>query len=603
MQRTKTLAGRLLAVAFLLLAVLVFAASFVPFDLVLQYATSVFGASVVSRHLNPHVHDALTLRMRLLSGIFLVLGLLAFRCRRGVSRWLHAVTAALSRSIRREGRRLLAVRPQPSHILAAVAATVAALVLRIAFLDIPVRHDEAATFVYFARRPLWAALSLYTLPNNHLFHTALVHLSTRIFGPEVWAIRLPALVAGVSMIPLVGYLARRMWGAPEALLAMTLTACSSVLIEYSVNARGYALLACFFLVLVIAGEHLMVAAAPAWFLVWASAAVLGLYTVPSFLMSVAASVLWIGWRTWKARRRLRRLLLLRGGLSLGAVGLTTSLLYLPPALATGIGNLTSNEYVRSQGWHFWTMNWTEITRLCALVHRDLPAFTPVIAGTLAVIGIASRRAGSFLPLVGCILLSSVAFIAGFRFSPPWRTWLVYTPFYLLCIAAGMTALLRSLPPIRMRVERYAAFLSVLLILSLGSAVVVKRGILNSPGDSGLIDGGPEIVDFLLSRKAQVRDLALNMASIPSLRYYWWRRTAFDPEFGDLRAIQPPSPVKEMWCVVNARRNESLAGVLGVYGFEAREVLETRIYGKVTLFRIAIADKTGTQPKMGPPHGS
>jgi hypothetical protein len=584
---------------FLLLAVLVLAASLVPFDLALRYATGVFGGSATSRHLNPAIYSVLALRLRLLSSVLLLAGIVVFRLRSSASRRLGGAATALYRSVCKEWRRLFLARPSLIHVVAAIAVCLIALGQRIAFLGVPMRHDEAATFMYYARRPLWAGLSLYTLPNNHLFHTALVYASTRVFGPDVWAIRLPALVAGVSLIPLVGYLARRMWGAPEALLAMALAASSSVWIEYSVNARGYSLLACFFLVLVIAGEHLVTAAAPAWFLVWSAAAVLGLYTMPSFLMSVAASVLWMGWRTWKARRRLRRLILQRGALALGAVASATALLYLPPALATGIGSLTSNEYVRSEGARFWTMNWTEVLRLAALVHRDLPVFAPVLGGALAALGVAfCPRIRSFLSLLACVLLSSVAFLAVFRFAPPWRAWLVYTPCYLLCVAAGMVALLRRVAAVRIRVGAYAAFLSVALALLLGSAVSVNRGIVHSPGDSGLLDGGPEIVDFLLSRNAQAANLAIGPASMPSLRYYWWRRTAFDSEFTDLRTIQTHLPAEEIWCVVNSRRNESLAGVLGTFGFEPRRVLESRIYGRAVLYRVEIAGKTEPHPTMG-----
>src|SRR5678816_637484 len=57
-----------------------------------------------------------------------------------------------------------------------------ALAIRLYYLYQPIRYDEATTFLYFAVRPLPAAISDYSFPNNHIFHTLLVWLVTRILG-------------------------------------------------------------------------------------------------------------------------------------------------------------------------------------------------------------------------------------------------------------------------------------------------------------------------------------------------------------------------------------------------------------------------------------
>ena len=45
------------------------------------------------------------------------------------------------------------------------------VIIRICFLFQPMRHDEAFTFTNYASKPLFVALSNYSFPNNHLFHT------------------------------------------------------------------------------------------------------------------------------------------------------------------------------------------------------------------------------------------------------------------------------------------------------------------------------------------------------------------------------------------------------------------------------------------------
>ena len=64
-----------------------------------------------------------------------------------------------------------------------------------------------------------------------------------MFGNEVWAIRLPALVAGIALVPATFAFARVLYGRAAGLLAAAFVAASSTLVEYSTNARGYTLVA------------------------------------------------------------------------------------------------------------------------------------------------------------------------------------------------------------------------------------------------------------------------------------------------------------------------------------------------------------------------
>ena len=52
------------------------------------------------------------------------------------------------------------------------------LILRVGSLNDPISYDEAYNAVEFASRSWWAAISDYSLPNNHIFHTLLVRASS-----------------------------------------------------------------------------------------------------------------------------------------------------------------------------------------------------------------------------------------------------------------------------------------------------------------------------------------------------------------------------------------------------------------------------------------
>jgi hypothetical protein len=117
--------------------------------------------------------------------------------------WLHASPRrAFNRDL---GELRAALRDEMRHkrelgILAII--TLLAGVIRGLALSQPMLHDEAYTFIAFASRPFAVAISDYSLPNNHVFHTILVYLAYHLLGNQPWIIRLPAFVAGVAIIPL-----------------------------------------------------------------------------------------------------------------------------------------------------------------------------------------------------------------------------------------------------------------------------------------------------------------------------------------------------------------------------------------------------------------
>ena len=69
-------------------------------------------------------------------------------------------------------------------------------------------HDEVYTWVEYASKGWLAILSSYSAPNNHIFHSLCLKLSVSLFGEVEWAMRLPALMAGIAAIPALYLLGR-----------------------------------------------------------------------------------------------------------------------------------------------------------------------------------------------------------------------------------------------------------------------------------------------------------------------------------------------------------------------------------------------------------
>ena len=164
--------------------------------------------------------------------------------------------------------------------------------LRLVHLDQPVRYDEAVTFLEYVARPLGRALALYDLPNNHLFHTFLAHLSVSAFGDGPVALRLPAFAAGVMVPPAVYVAGRSVHGRDVGLVAAALAAASPALVLFSANARGYSLVVLAFLALVPPAATLRRRSSPVAWLVFATVAALGAWAMPTMLYPAGAAAAW-----------------------------------------------------------------------------------------------------------------------------------------------------------------------------------------------------------------------------------------------------------------------------------------------------------------------
>jgi 4-amino-4-deoxy-L-arabinose transferase-like glycosyltransferase len=261
--------------------------------------------------------------------------------------------------------------------IAVIVLSVAAAIVRLPMLvSRPMGTDEAATFIYYASHPLWVPITIYGSPNNHILNSVLMHVAWTLFGSAEWALRLPAFIAGIAIIPLT-YLAARALGDRGALLAASLAAAAPALADYSTNGRGYTLLCCFVLVCTIAMAR--VRRDGKGEILFAISAALGFYTVPVMLYPFVMLAV------WGRRKGLRAVI--------AAIGLTL-LLYAPVLIVSGIDSLTSNPYVRPFP--------------LAIFFRSLPSYAAAVWSSWFV----------GVPLIVQILIAA-GFIIGVRKQPIW----------------------------------------------------------------------------------------------------------------------------------------------------------------------------------------
>jgi uncharacterized membrane protein len=167
------------------------------------------------------------------------------------------------------------------------ALFIVATALRLYRLDDGLWWDEIFMYVKFVKMPLAQLLTTYESENQHFLYILLARASIWIFGDSVWSLRFPAVLFGVASIWALYLLGRQVSGAREGLLAAALLTFSYHHIWFSQNARGYigllfwTILASWFF-LRATGD-----ARPKWWLLYAAAAALGVYTHMMMLFVVA----------------------------------------------------------------------------------------------------------------------------------------------------------------------------------------------------------------------------------------------------------------------------------------------------------------------------
>jgi len=427
--------------------------------------------------------------------------------------------------------------PARADALAVGAAALLAIGLRLAFLNQPMRYDEATTFNEFASRPLYYGLSFYPDPNNHLLNTLLVHFAFVGLGNQPWVLRLPALLAGVLLVPATYALARLLHDRRTAFLSAMFVAASSYLVEYSTNARGYMLQALCFVVLL----SLIVIAVrrdglSALFLA-ALVAALGAYAVPTMLYGVVVAGAWF----WIQARRVRLSRIAPRHLAVSGLvlGLVVSLVYLPVLLVSGPDKLVANRFVAPLDLSELALELpTSLAHTWAVWNRDiaLPISALLLLGFVITTVADVRRKTMPLGVLAATVCLAIALLQ--RVAPYERVWLFLLPLYFVLSSGGLVRLSQGRWP---GLVVYAAGLVGAGVIAV--TTFTSGSVLASPETGRFVDA--EAVARTLSGRLAPGDAVLTLvpASQPELQYYF-------PRFGlpiDT-LVRPPEEATRLYVV-------------------------------------------------------
>ena len=345
----------------------------------------------------------------------------------------------------------------------------AAVAVRLPLMDHRMAVDESYTYLGYARQPLSVGLSSYLYPNNHLFHTLLVHFSTGVFGSAPWAIRLPAFIAGIALVPATYAAGRSLYNRSTGLMAAAFVAGSAPLVEYSVNARGYTIVALVFMVLLAMGPALLRSESLRLWCAYALLVTIGFYTVPTMLFAFGVVASWLALSAIVEPGIARGRFVIRWIVATAAAGAATVALYWPVIAASGLKSITANQFTRPLPFASFRSGFGSFA---GDVGRYFTYALPAVFVVLVLIGFAialaghSRIARQRIPVaavaVAWVLLQMIAE----RVLPFARVLLFLLPLFFLTAAAGIVFAIGSIRRLDKSAAAIAATIAAAVILPL-----------------------------------------------------------------------------------------------------------------------------------------
>jgi len=241
-------------------------------------------------------------------------------------------------------------RTSDAHLWVVLLVILVGAALRISGIGQPITHDEALSYTRFSGRSYHTVFTDLSYPVNHVLHSALVRLSTSIFGLHLWSLRLPALLSGILVLPLFYAFVRSMFNRYIAIMALGLVAGSGCLIEAGSIAQGYSICWLCYITALMLGRHLVRTNNIVTAVLLSTVLALGMWSLPTGLY-IALSVL--GWTfiqiSVKYRVSLNRrlgMLLFSGVLFVAMV----VLLYLPIISTYGTAALFHHPAMGQSNW-------------------------------------------------------------------------------------------------------------------------------------------------------------------------------------------------------------------------------------------------------------
>ncbi len=375
----------------------------------------------------------------------------------------------------------------PDHRRFVLLVIAIGTVLRILRMNAPITYDEALTYVNYAGRSFAYIFSDVTFNSNHVLYSALARVSTLVFGVHAWALRLPAMVAGIFVMPVYYAFARSVFNRHIAVVVLCFSAVVGPFVEYSALARGYSLTWLFTACGLVAARH-FVKTNNAWSVVFlAVAGALGMLATPEMIYPALMCYAWAAMMvlaSYKSTTR-KRLLKLAGSFIL-AIALSF-LFYLPVIISHSFDQLLHPPSEVQNTWaNFMSTHQDRVFDVWAYFTDTSSSFL-VFAGTVGVI-YAAYTSLKYRLLVIAMLASSIPVALLQHMVAPPAVWIYMLLVLCLGAAIGLFYLMKLV-----RDKLAPGFSKPSRTLVAGALVLVVFGWCGWGGEDGTVERYAEAV--------------------------------------------------------------------------------------------------------------
>ena len=373
---------------------------------------------------------------------------------------------------------------QRSDFIWLAVILVLAVLLRLVGLDAPLWFDEIATVDSHINLSWGDMMRDYSM-NHHYFFSVQAKLASTVFGDEIWAYRLPAMLFGSATVAAIWWLARDIAGSRIAHVSALLTAISYHQVWFSQNARGYTELAFWStLGLIFFLRGMKAPTYRVWIGFGLSLAAAVFTHLTGAFFFVALGLVWIALVLFGGRQRISRAhitLPLLGSL-LGLALLVAFYMPILPSLLETVGGVAETSAVdpmkeyQNPVWAVLEGVRTALGNAGPLV--PLAAVTGLVIVGLGMVG-AHRTAPLFAPVVvmHIVLTIAVLLAVGMRIWP--RFFFVDIGLFLILIVIGLSVIARLMA----KIIRRPAAENALFVLAIAAVVLVSAGLLKRNYDA------------------------------------------------------------------------------------------------------------------------
>lgn len=334
--------------------------------------------------------------------------------------------------------------------LALIVITLIGFWLRASVNSQPMEFDEAYTFLeYGAINPL-RAIARYNLPNNHVFHTVLMQIVYRAFGTHEWILRLPVFICGVLAIPMTYRVGARVYNRAAGVIAAGIVAAHVWTINYSTDARGYAIHVLLFLLQLDSALSLLRRPTRGRWIALAVFSALGMWTIPSYAYPLGVVYLWLLASIVMDKRGHEQRVMLRDFMVYAVIGgaVLTLILYAPIwTRPDGFQALFANPFVASSASDPQIANemsnaTVNVSSLITVIDYTMTGFSStaafILSGWIVISVFYHKRFSKIsVPILIIALVWIMALMLIQGRTPPDRTWTFLIPLLAIYLSIIM----------------------------------------------------------------------------------------------------------------------------------------------------------------------